>query len=39
MLIFLKILFYLAVAGTITSAIYCALVVVAAVRFGLRRRR
>lgn len=32
-------LFSLALLGTVTSTIYCGMVVVAAVRFGLRRRR
>jgi len=35
----LHILFGLAMLGTVTSTIYCAMVVVAAVRFGLRRRK
>jgi len=39
MSIFLDILFGLALLGTVTSSIYCAMVVAAAVRFGLRRRR
>jgi len=37
--ILLKTLFYVAVTGSITSSIYCGMVLVAAVRFGLRRRR
>lgn len=35
----LKILFYGAMVGTVTSAIYCGMVLVGAVRFALRRRR
>jgi ceramide glucosyltransferase len=35
----LRALFWVAVAGTVTSSIYCLMVVVAAVRFGLRKRR
>ena len=38
MRIFSHILLWTASLGTLTSAIYCAMVVVAAVRFGLRRR-
>jgi ceramide glucosyltransferase len=34
----LRILFWVAVVGMVTSAIYCLMVVVAAVRFALRRR-
>src|ERR1700728_3888840 len=37
--IFLLILFYIALVGSVTSSIYCGMVVVAALRFGLRRRR
>jgi ceramide glucosyltransferase len=37
--IFLRILFYIALVGSVTSSIYCGMVVVAALRFGLRRRR
>jgi ceramide glucosyltransferase len=37
--ILLKILFWVAAVGTVTSSIYCGMVVVAAMRFGLRRRR
>jgi ceramide glucosyltransferase len=37
--ILLNILFWLAALGTVTSGIYCGMVMVAAVRFGLRRRR
>ena len=39
MSLLLQILFWVAVVGTVTSGIYCLMVVVAAVRFGLRRRR
>jgi ceramide glucosyltransferase len=35
----LHILFYLALLGSVTSTIYCLMAVVAAVRFGLRKRR
>ena len=35
----LQILFFAALAGTITSTIYCGMVLAAALRFGLRRRR
>ncbi len=34
-----RILFWPALAGTVTSSIYCGMVVVAALRFGARRRR
>lgn len=34
-----RVLFWTAVTGTVTSTIYCGMVVTAAVRFGLRRRR
>ena len=37
--IFLKILLYVALIGSVTSSIYCLLVVVAAVRYGMRRRQ
>jgi len=37
--IFLKILMWVAALGTVTSSIYCGMVMVAAARFGLRRRR
>ena len=37
--VLLKILFWVAVAGSATSTIYCLMVVAAAVRFGLRKRR
>ncbi|HEY6375327.1 MAG TPA: glycosyltransferase [Edaphobacter sp.] len=39
MSLFLRILFWIAVVGSVTSAIYCLMVVVAALRFGWRRRR
>ena len=32
-------LFYVALAGTVTSSIYCVMVLAAAARFGLRKRR
>ena len=35
----LRILFWVAVFGSVTSWIYCLMVIVAAVRFGLRRQR
>src|SRR5580700_7291433 len=34
-----RIVFYAALAGTVTSAIYCAMVLVGAVRFARRKRR
>ncbi len=34
-----KVVFWAAALGTVTSTIYCGMVVVAAVRFGLRKRR
>ena len=37
--LFRRSLFSLALLGTVTSTIYCGMVVVAAVRFGFRRRR
>lgn len=37
--IFLRILFCFALLGSVTSTIYCGMVLVAAARFGLRRRR
>jgi ceramide glucosyltransferase len=37
--IFLKILFWVALTGTVTSAIYCLMVLAAALRFGRRRLR
>jgi ceramide glucosyltransferase len=39
MSLFLRILFYSALAGTVTSAIYCGMVMVGALRFALRKRR
>ena len=39
MRIVLHILFWVAAVGSVTSSIYCGMVVAAAVRFGLRRRR
>ena len=39
MRIFLNILFWAAAAGTVTSSIYCGMVLAAAARFGLRKRR
>ena len=35
----LRVLFYVALVGSVTSSIYCLMVVAAAVRFGLRKRR
>ena len=35
----LRVLFWVAAAGSVTSSIYCGMVVAAAARFGLRRRR
>ncbi len=32
-------MFWIAIAGSITSTVYCLMVIVAAVRFGLRKRR
>ena len=37
--ILLQILFFVALTGSVTSSIYCGMVMVAAIRFGLRRRR
>lgn len=37
--IVLKVLFWVAAVGSVTSSIYCGMVLAAAVRFGLRRRR
>ena len=34
-----QVLFWMAVAGSVTATIYCLMVVVAAVRFGIRKRR
>jgi ceramide glucosyltransferase len=39
MSLFLQILFWVAMCGTVTSTIYCVMVIVAAIRFGLRKRR
>ncbi len=39
MRLFSRTLFWVAAIGTVTSTIYCGLVVVAAARFGVRRRR
>jgi ceramide glucosyltransferase len=39
MSLFLKVLFGVALLGTVTSTIYCLMVVAAAARFGLRKRR
>src|SRR6201996_8684710 len=39
MKVLLHILFWVAAVGSVTSSIYCGMVLVAAVRFGLRRRR
>ncbi len=39
MTLFLQILFWVAMCGTVTSTIYCFMVVAAAFRFGLRKRR
>jgi len=39
MSLLLKALFWIAAAGTVTSSIYCLMVVAAALRFGLRKRR
>jgi ceramide glucosyltransferase len=36
---FLHILFYIALVGSVTSTIYCVMVMAAAARFGLRKRR
>src|SRR5690242_659709 len=35
----LQILFWVALTGSVTSTIYCVMVVAAAVRFGMRKRR
>jgi len=37
--VLLHLLFWIAMLGTVTSSIYCLMVIVAAVRFGLRRHR
>ena len=39
MRVLIQVLFWVATVGSVTSSIYCCMVVVAAVRFGLRRRR
>ena len=39
MLVLIHILFWVAAVGSVTSSIYCGMVLVAAARFGLRRRR
>jgi ceramide glucosyltransferase len=39
MSLLLRILFWVAMVGTVTSTIYCLMVIAAAVRFGLRKRR
>ena len=39
MSLLLRILFYGALAGTVTSAIYCGMVLVGALRFARRKRR
>jgi ceramide glucosyltransferase len=39
MSLLLQVLFWVAMCGTITSTIYCLMVIVAAVRFGLQKRR
>ena len=39
MSLLLRILFYCALTGTVTSAIYCGMVLVGAVRFARRKRR
>jgi ceramide glucosyltransferase len=39
MRIVLHVLFWVAAVGSVTSSIYCAMVLVAAARFGLRKRR
>ena len=39
MSLLLQILFWVAIAGTVTSTVYCLMVLAAAVRFGLRKRR
>ncbi|HEY8998250.1 MAG TPA: glycosyltransferase [Edaphobacter sp.] len=37
--VLLHLIFWIAILGTVTSSIYCLMVIAAAVRFGLRRRR
>src|ERR1700753_2868959 len=39
MQIVLRVVFWVAAVGSVTSSIYCGMVVAAAARFGLRRRR
>ena len=39
MSLLLQILFWVAMCGTVTSTIYCLMVIAAAVRFGVRKRR
>ena len=39
MSLLLQILFWVAMCGTVTSTIYCLMVIAAAVRFGMRKRR
>src|ERR1700679_898146 len=39
MSLFLRIVFYSALAGTVTSTIYCGMVLVGALRFARRKRR
>ncbi len=39
MSVLIRVLFWVAAAGSVTSIIYCLMVVAAAVRFGLRKRR
>ncbi len=39
MSLLLRILFWVALCGTVTSTIYCLMVIAAAVRFGVRKRR
>ena len=39
MSLLLEILFWVAMCGTVTSTIYCLMVIAAAVRFGVRKRR
>ena len=39
MRIVLHVLFWVAAVGSVTSSIYCGMVLVAAARFGLRKRR
>lgn len=39
MSLLVQLLFWIAATGSVTSTIYCMMVIVAAIRFGLRRRR